>query len=430
MGESLVFESVKSFRGHLRPPSDKSLTHRALIFASLAKSGKESSVIHNPLLGEDCLRTQKILAQLGKPSLIENSTITMPSLGLISGKSFGLDCGNSGTTMRLLSGVFAGIEGLEVQLIGDESLSKRPMKRITDPLSQMGAQISGNFAPIHISGRKLHGISYNSPVASAQIKSAILLAGLNASSSVSVTEPEKSRDHTERMLMSLGVRLQGTDSLTVTLEPGQYWDPFEFYVPADISSAAFWMVAAALNSQSEIMLQQVGVNPTRSGILDVLEQVGVQVERSNEASELGEPTCNLTINAPQVLKPFEISGALVPRLIDEIPVLAVLATQCEGTTIIKDAAELRVKETDRIAVVGEALARMGADIEFQPDGMIITGPTPLSGAQIDSKGDHRIGMSFAIAASIAEGSTTILNADSIKTSYPSFVEDYKSLAQI
>ncbi len=427
--DSLTFERVMQFSGQIRPPSDKSLTHRALIFGALANESSQSTIINNPLMGEDCLNTRAILQKLGKNSTIGQHSISIPSNGKLSGTELVLDCGNSGTTMRLLSGLFAGISGLKVELIGDDSLSRRPMGRVVKPLRQMGADIFGETAPIKISGKQLSGIDYQSPVASAQIKSAILLAGLNASSEVTISEPYKSRDHTERMLTSLGVKLEYPDDKTVKLKPGQSWDPFEFNVPGDISSAAFWLVAASLFANSKVMLTEVGINPTRSGILDVLQQVGVLVTQSNFRSELGEPVADLEISSVADLQPFTISGDLVPKLIDEIPVLCILATQCQGTSIVSDAAELRVKETDRISIIGDGLLRMGANVELRPDGLVIHGSTPLNGIQIDSRGDHRIGMSFAIAASIAQGKTEILNSHSIKTSYPNFVEDYQTLAQ-
>lgn len=306
------------------------------------------------------------------------------------------------------------------------------MGRIATPLSQMGASIVGETAPVTVQGAPLHSIEYMSPVASAQIKSAVLLAGLQAEGVTRVDEPSPSRDHTERMLKALGVQVE-TEGTKVSIAGGQSWALFEMTVPGDISSAAFWFVAALTHPGSEVWFEDLGVNPSRTGILDLAnEMFGSQsplcIESTRE--ELGEPVCRLGVRTPSYLPAFRIEGALVPKLIDEIPVLAVLATQCQGTTTIRDAQELRVKETDRIAVVCRYLAEMGADIQPTPDGMIINGPTPLTGTAVDSAGDHRIGMAFAIAGSLAQGETQILNADAIDTSYPEFVEHFESLTGV
>lgn len=427
----LVYRRVKTFEGSIRPPSDKSLTHRALMFASMAEgvhpqSGLPESIIEWPLMGEDCECTRTILRTLGKPSRVgDDGEIRIDSRQEFSGESVVLDCGNSGTTMRLMSGLLAGLPGVSASLVGDHSLSKRPMGRVVEPLRLMGAQIDGEVAPLSVVGTSLRGIDYKSPVASAQIKSAILIAGLSAEGKTTVHEPSKSRDHTERMFQALGVDLK-VEGNSVSLNGGARWSPFSFSVPGDISSAAFFMVAAALREGSRVCLSGVGLNPSRTGILDVFEQVGVNVRVDPRGDQLGEPQGDIHVCHAK-LRPFEISGDLVPRLIDEIPVLAVLATQCEGRSVIRDAKELRVKETDRIVVVADALTRMGAKVEVFEDGMAVTGPTPLTGTVVDSAGDHRIGMSFAIAGSIADGVTTILNADSIKTSYPTFTEHYEFL---
>jgi 3-phosphoshikimate 1-carboxyvinyltransferase len=283
----------------------------------------------------------------------------------------------------------------------------------------MGAEVVGDTAPIEIHGGDLSGIEYASPVASAQIKSCILLAGLLACGRTTVIEPAKSRDHTERMLTAMGAQIfvQGK---AISVELCDKLDPFDMNIPGDISSAAFWLAAASMLPGSDLSLKGVNVNPTRTGILDVLNQVGVQIRLENERLENGEPVADISVS-PSQLHPFEISGDIVPRLIDEIPVLAVLATQCNGVSIIRDAKELRVKETDRIAVVSDALNRMGAKVAPTEDGMIIEGRTGLTGTEIDASGDHRIGMAFAIAGLIARGETLIQNADSIQTSYPNFV---------
>lgn len=426
MGHKLIFGRTGAFRGEIRPPSDKSLTHRAYMFAAIAKSG--TSAILDPLKGEDCESTLNCLEQLGAhiERVSANETL-VTAIEDWSTNPVTLDCGNSGTTMRLLCGILAGRPGVDATLIGDASLSKRPMGRVINPLKPMGAEIIGDTAPVHVVGRQLNGIQYNSPVASAQVKSAILLAGLNASGKTTVSEPTLSRDHTERMFTALGIELE-TEENQVSVAGGQSWDSFTFRVPGDISSATFFAVAAALHPESQVIFRHLGVNPSRTGLTDVFDQVGVVQAWEQLEPELGEPVAHYTVQGIDELLPFIIEGDLVPRLIDEIPVLAVLATQCAGQTVIHDARELRVKETDRIAVVTEGLTRMGADITATDDGMVINGPTPLHGATIDSAGDHRIGMSFAIAATIAEGETAILNAQAIQSSYPEFVEHFALLS--
>ncbi|QYK53815.1 MAG: 3-phosphoshikimate 1-carboxyvinyltransferase [Fimbriimonadaceae bacterium] len=425
MGQKLIFSRSGAFRGEIRPPSDKSLTHRAYMFAAIAKGG--TSVIHDPLKGEDCESTLDCLEKLGaKIERVSHEETRVSAIQNWNTTPVTLDCGNSGTTMRLLSGILAGQVGVNATLVGDESLSKRPMGRISAPLLLMGAEIAGATPPVTIHGRQLKSITYESSVASAQVKSAVLLAGLKAEGRTTVTEPALSRDHTERMFNALGVKLIQKAN-TVLVDGDQSWDSFTFRVPGDISSAAFFAAAAALHPGSQVTFQHLGLNPSRTGILDVLEQMGIRCEIENLDDELGEPVGNVTIQSSEELNPFVIEGDLVPRLIDEIPVLAVLATQCQGETVIRDAKELRVKETDRIAVVSDGLKKMGANVTPTEDGMIIIGPTPLHGATIDSAGDHRIGMSFAIAASIAEGETTILNADAIHSSYPEFEEHFTQL---
>ena len=355
-----------------------------------------------------------------------------------------LDCGNSGTTMRLLSGLLAS-RNLDCRLIGDASLSRRPMKRIGEPLRLMGATFEGDTPPIRIVGGNLKGIDYVSPVASAQVKSCCLLAGLRASGVTSVTEPSLSRDHTERMLRAMGAHIVRSgdnpepDSLantssrvahlspSVSIHPTCDLNPFEFSVPGDISSAAFFIVAAAILPQARLEILDLTVNPTRTGIFDVLEQCRVPFEIDSIREELGEPVADAVIGWARDPQPFIIEGSLVPRLIDEIPVLAILATQCSGTSIIRDARELRVKESDRIELVADGLRRMGAVVETFDDGMAISGPTALNGVTIDAHGDHRIAMAFAIAGLIADGTTTIHGADSIATSYPDFESDLMRL---
>jgi 3-phosphoshikimate 1-carboxyvinyltransferase len=343
-----------------------------------------------------------------------------------------LDCGNSGTTIRILSGLLAA-RPLDCTLVGDASLSKRPMGRIAAPLRQMGAEVEGDTPPIRIRGGDLHGIEYASPVPSAQVKSCCLLAGLRADGPTTVTEPSLSRDHTERMLQAMGatvVRDAGAARPSVTIQPTNDLRPFEFTVPADISSAAFFMVAAAILPQARLVLRDLSVNPTRTGIFDVLAQARVPFEIGAEREELGEPVADAIVGWAREPQPFTIEGALVPRLIDEIPVLAVLATQCLGVTTIRDAREMRIKETDRIEVVASGLRRMGASVETFEDGMSISGPTPLTGTTIDAQGDHRIAMAFAIAGLIARGTTEIDGAETIATSYPNFESDLMRLTLV
>lgn len=421
---NLSFTKLAALQGEFRPPSDKSLTHRSYMFGAFADG---PSIVRNPLRGEDCEDTRTCMIQLG----LRHEQLSPTEFRLIPAQEWTqptapLNCGNSGTTIRLLSGLVAS-RPLDVTMIGDASLSKRPMKRIAEPLRLMGANFEGDTPPIRIRGGNLKGIDYTSPVASAQVKSCTLLAGLLADGTTSVTEPSLSRDHTERMLTGMGVEVI-RDGLKVSVAGGQAAHAFEFDVPGDISSATFFMVLAALLDGSQITVQSLGVNPTRTGPFDVFRQAGVPFEFMNERLEMGEPVADVVIGTAPILKPFTIEGPLVPRLIDEIPVLAVLATQCEGTSIIHDAKEMRVKESDRIDLVADNLRRMGAKIETFEDGMAITGPTPLTGVQIDSKLDHRIAMSFAIAGCIAEGVTEIAGAESIRTSFPNFEEELARLA--
>ncbi len=455
----LTIQPIKALRGEFRPPSDKSLTHRAYMFGAAA-SGE--SIVRMPLTGEDCEATLRCLAQMG----LRFERMSPTEVRLIPASEWSqptdhLDCGNSGTTMRLMSGLIASRD-LDVTMIGDASLSKRPMKRIAEPLRLMGATLEGDTPPLRVKGNsRLKGISYQSPVASAQIKSCTLLAGLRAEGETWVTEPSLSRDHTERMLTALGVKvmrgvviqdgegqrieedidfdapgvLDALDEVmdvkgfTAGVPGGSVLNPFEFTVPGDISSAAFFMVAAAILPTSRIEIKDLSINPSRTGILDVFLEAGIPCIVDEERSELGEPVSDVVVAAPfEKKRGFNISGSLVPRLIDEIPVLAVLATQCEGETVIRDARELRVKESDRIELVAKGLRDMGAEVETFEDGMAIKGPVKLKGAVIEANHDHRIAMAFAVAGLAAEGETVIEGAESIATSFPSFEEDLRRLA--
>ncbi|MEI7577499.1 MAG: 3-phosphoshikimate 1-carboxyvinyltransferase [Armatimonadota bacterium] len=421
----LTINPVCSINGSIRPPSDKSLTHRAYMFAAFASS---ESVVRNPLRGEDCENTLRAMIHLG----LRHEMLGPEELRLIPTKEWmqpygPIDCGNSGTTMRLLAGLVAS-RPLNITFIGDASLSKRPMGRIRTPLELMGAEIEGERPPLTIRGGSLKGIDYISPVASAQVKSCTLLAGLRAEGITSVSEPSLSRDHTERMLRAMGCQLT-TEGLKVSIEGGQEGHGFEFNVPGDISSAAFFVVATALLPNSRLEVIELSVNPTRTGLLDVLTQCQTPFALFDIQEQLGEPVGSLVVETANHLQPFSIEGDLVPRLIDEIPVLAVLATQCEGTSIIRNAKELRVKESDRIELVANGLRGMGAKVETFEDGMAITGPTKLRATKIDAHGDHRIAMAFAIAGLIAEGTTEIDGADSIATSFPGFEVELARLCQ-
>ena len=429
----LEISAARGFDGELRPPSDKSLTHRAYMMSAIARG---ESAVRNPLRGEDCESTLACLAAMGLGFTRDGDEVRLRPLRDWRAPSGTLDCGNSGTTMRLLSGLVAS-RPLDVTMMGDASLSRRPMGRIAAPLRQMGARVEGERPPLRVVGGELTAITYESPVASAQVKSCVLLAGLRAQGRTTVIESAPSRDHTERMLRAMGVPvlalppgggLGGGTTHAVSLEPTDRLEPFGFTVPGDISSAAFFAVAAAILPLGRVMLRELSVNPTRTGLLDVLAQCDVPYTLIGEREELGEPIADVEVRAPRFLKPFTIEGALVPRLVDEIPVLAILATQCHGVSTIRDAAELRVKESDRIEVMADGLRKMGARIETHDDGLTITGPTRLSATHIDASGDHRIAMAFAVAGLVAQGKTAIDGAESIATSFPNFERELHRLA--
>ncbi len=414
--------------GELAVPGDKSISHRAVMLGSIAE-GKTS--ISGFLDGEDCLRTIEIFRQLGVSIVREGTTVIVESPGMLGWQlpTETLYAGNSGTTARLILGILAGSQ-ITSTLTGDEYLSKRPMKRVSLPLKSMGASIVGeldsNLLPLTISGGPLTAIDYDMPIASAQVKSAILFAGLNAEGETSVSEQTVSRDHTERMLEQFGADIQ-KDGNKVRVKGGRVLKGTEVRVPGDISSAAFFMVAAAMTEGSSVTFKDVGLNPTRTGILDVLKDMGAKVEILEQSGGLGEPFGTVNISYAG-LRGTEISGDLIPRLIDELPVIALLATQAEGITVIKDAGELRVKETDRIAAVTAELKKIGAQIEETEDGMIIHGPTALTGGTLASYGDHRIGMMAGIAALAASGPIEIEEPSCINISYPNFFDDLEKLA--
>lgn len=410
-------------RGELTVPGDKSISHRAVMFGALARGTTE---VTNFLQGADCLSTIDCFRRLGIE--IDNT----PEKILVHGKGLHglqaplemLDTGNSGTTTRLISGILAG-QCFETILNGDSSIQSRPMKRIMEPLAQMGADIvsiNGNgCAPLRIRpAASLHGISYQSPVASAQVKSCILLAGLYADTPTSVTEPQLSRNHTELMLSGFGADVR-TEGNTAVIRPEPDLRAMKLKVPGDISSAAYFIAAALTVPDSELLIKNVGINPTRDGILRVLREMGADISLQNKKISGGEPTADLLVKYSS-LKGTIIGGALIPTLIDELPVIAVLAALAEGTTIIRDAAELKVKESNRIDTVAAALTAMGAHVQATDDGMIIDGGYPLHGAVVDSHLDHRIAMSFAVAALAADGETEITGADCVRISYPDFYE--------
>ncbi|MCR5282322.1 MAG: 3-phosphoshikimate 1-carboxyvinyltransferase [Lachnospiraceae bacterium] len=419
----------RPLRGEITVPGDKSISHRAVMFGALAKGDTR---VTNFLQGADCLSTISCFEKLG--IRIENN----PGEVIIHGKGLhGLSApteilytGNSGTTTRLISGILAG-QPFSTTLTGDASICKRPMKRIIDPLSMMGADIKSEkdngCTPLRINPALLNGIAYNSPVASAQVKSAVLLAGLYAKGKTSVTEPVLSRDHTERMLRMFGANVT-SEGVTATIQPDPELSCADIFVPGDISSAAYFIAAASIVPGSEVLIKNVGINETRAGILKVAGAMGADIRLLNERGGVGEPVADLLVTyAP--LRGTIVSGSLIPTLIDEIPIIAVMAAAAEGRTIIKDAAELKVKESDRIFTVTENLKKMGADVTPTEDGMIIEGGRPLMGAAIDSYLDHRIAMSFQVASLIARGETTIKDADCVNISYPTFYSDLAALIQ-
>ena len=420
----------KKLKGTLRVPSDKSISHRAIMLASLNKG---TTVVKNFLRSEDCLNTLKAFKELGI-DIKDGQEIKIKSDGKRSLKEpFNvLDLGNSGTSIRLISGILAGQPFYSV-LTGDRYLRKRPMDRIAIPLRHMGAEIygreGGKYPPLTIIGKKkLSGINYKSPKASAQVKSCILLAGLFTDEPVSITEPSKSRDHTERMLKAYGVEVI-VEGLKVSLGKNRELEApeMEINVPADISSAAFFMVGAAITPGSEVTLKDVILNETRKGILDVMERMGVNFDIDNKRVVSGETVGDVTVRFSPNLKGATIEGDEIPKLIDEIPVIALLASQAEGETIIKDASELRVKESDRIKSTVENLKNIGVDAEELPDGMIIRGKSKIKGGKVCSYGDHRIAMTFIVASLISEDKIEIDDINCISTSYPNFLKDLQEL---
>jgi 3-phosphoshikimate 1-carboxyvinyltransferase len=424
----LVVRSSTRLRGRVRVPGDKSISHRALLLGALAEG---DSQIGGFLPSGDCLATLDCLRALGVETEAHDQTaLTVHGCGLygLRASTAPLNCVRSGTTMRLLAGILVG-QSFASTLTGDPQLLRRPMRRIIEPLRRMGAEIedTDGCAPLTIRGRSLRGYDHTLPVASAQVKSALLLAGLYADGPTIVREPGPARDHTERMLAAMGADIE-ISGLTITLSPCPplSLSPLSLSIPGDISSAAFPLVAATLVPDSRVTVEGVSVNPTRTGVLDVLRAMGADVALDNEREQGGEPVANVTVRSSDLVG-VEVGGDTVVRAIDEFPVLAVAATQAHGTTHVRDAAELRVKETDRVAAIVAGLRAMGAHIDPLPDGFIIEGPIPLRGAAVDSHGDHRLAMALAVAGLIAEGETVIKNAECIPDSFPGFVELMRGL---
>ncbi len=411
--------------GSLRVPGDKSISHRAFLFAALAEG--ESRIDEALSTGDvratiGCLRALRIDVDLVEGQ----ATVHGRGLRGLAAPARPLDCVRSGTTMRLLAGILAG-QSFHSVLTGDEQLLRRPMHRVVEPLRRMGADITDTDgrAPLTIHGRLLHGIDHDLPVASAQVKSALLLAGLFADGQTTMRQPGPARDHTERLLAAMSADVD-VDGLNVTVRPTQRLAPLIIRIPADVSSAAFPLVAATLVAGSRIVLVGVGVNPTRTGLLDVLAEMGADVRRENERVEGGEPVADLHVRSAG-LRAATVGGATVVRMIDEFPALAVAATQARGETVVRNAGELRVKESDRIDTLAGELRTLGARIEARPDGFVIDGPTQLRAGVVDSHGDHRLAMALAVAGLVADGSVTIEDAKCTADSYPGFFEQMRTL---
>lgn len=427
MGQVQLHTNATSLSGEINIPGDKSISHRAVMFGAIANG---TTTVTNFLLGDDCLSTISCFRKLGVVIEQDVNTVTVYGKGLegLTESSDILDVGNSGTTIRLLMGILAGRPFHNV-LVGDHSIGRRPMTRVVKPLSLMGAKIDGKkhgeFTPISIRGGELTGMEYTLPVASAQVKSSILFAGLQAEGTTTIHEPAKTRDHTERMIRQFGGKVE-SEGLTVKINGGQTLTASHVNVPGDISSAAFFLVAGAIVPNSEILLKNVGLNPTRTGIIDVMQAMGADITIVPNDSEQFEPTGDIIIKTSELVG-TTIEGDLIPRLIDEIPILALLATQANGKTVIKDAHELKVKETNRIDTVVNELSKLGASIEATEDGMVIYGKSTLGSGEVNSHGDHRIGMMLAVAALITKGEVILEDAEAISVSYPQFFQDLNNL---
>lgn len=422
--QKIILKSQKGLKGSVTIPSDKSISHRAIMFTSLAK-GK--SIIKNFSKGQDPLSSLKVCKALGIDAEFSNEELIVKSKGILSAPQTHLDCGNSGTTMRLMSGILAG-QNFNSTLIGDESLSKRPMKRVIEPLSLMGAKIESNEfkAPLKIYGQNLKPINYFSKLASAQVKSCILLAGMNIDGQTSFTEPYVSRNHTEIMLKYMGANIS-VNNTTVTIKKSEL-EPKTIEICGDISSAAYFIVAGLIVPNSKIILKNVGLNPTRTGIIEVAEKMGGNIEILDKRNISGEDVGDIQISYSN-LNACTIEGEIIPRLIDELPVIAILATQAKGTTIIKNAQDLRNKESDRIKAVVTELKKIGADIEETPDGFIINGKTNLKGdTEVETYHDHRLAMSLYVAGLICEKPIAINGFEWVDISFPEFDRLFNSLS--
>ncbi|HKX11761.1 MAG TPA: 3-phosphoshikimate 1-carboxyvinyltransferase [bacterium] len=426
----VVIQPEPTLKGEIQVPGDKSISHRAVMLSALAEG---QSVLRGLLMGEDVLSTIGCFQAMGVPIQVEKDRVAVGGVGLrgLKAPAKVLDCGNSGTTLRLMMGILAA-QPFETRLTGDASLNRRPMERVAKPLREMGAQIeefraSETERVIKVTGRPLRGIHYKLPMASAQVKSAVLLAGLYASGETVVEEGMASRDHSEIMLAAKGVELDRQGDL-IRLRPAVRLKAENLEIPGDISSAAFFLVGGAIGKDSEILLRNVGINPTRTGILDVLRAMGANIEELNPRKIAGEVTADLKVKAA-ALNATRIDGATIPRLIDEIPILCIAAAAARGKTEIRDAAELRVKETDRIAAMERELAKLGVKAQGQAEGIDVEGPARFQAGDFESGGDHRVAMSMAIAATQASAPSRIHDIGCVRTSYPNFFEQLQGLAK-
>lgn len=420
-----VLRKMRRIRGEVSVPGDKSISHRGVMLGALADG---DTVIDGFLMGADCLSTIECFRALGIKTDIEGGRVTVHGKGLdgLSAPEKQLYTGNSGTTTRLLCGILAA-QQFDCEITGDSSICKRPMGRVTKPLSLMGADIEGEYCPLKIRGTKLHGIRYDMTVASAQVKTALILAGLFAEGDTYVKEIEKSRDHTELMLAAMGADIS-TDGLLIRVSGKNRLSPIHICVPGDISSAAFFIAAASVMPDSEVLIKNVGMNKTRDGIVEVARNMGANISELNTRVENCEPVSDLLVKSAQ-LHGTKICGSIIPRLIDELPVIAVMAAVAEGETVIADAEELKVKETNRIAAVCTELKKCGVDIRETDDGMIIRGGNKIRKAEFKSYGDHRMAMSLAVMAQLADGECTIDDTDYVGISYPDFFEDFYGLEE-
>lgn len=421
----MVIQKIKKAVGQIKVPGDKSISHRAVMLGSLANGVTEISGF---LKGADCLSTIDCFRKMGIDIDINGENVTVHGNGLRGLKKPDemLYTGNSGTTTRLLCGILAG-QNFDTSITGDASIQKRPMGRVVKPLSMMGAKIENEYCPLYITGTKLHGIDYKMPVASAQVKTAIILAGLYADGETVIHEIEKSRDHTELMLSAMGADLT-VDNLDITVKPTNDLTAFNVDVPGDISSAAFFLVLGAIMPNSQITVTNVGINPTRTGIIDVLKDMGADITLENVHTSAGETVADITVRSSS-LKGTTVGGDIIPRLIDELPIIAVAAVFANGQTVIKDAQELKVKETNRIRAVVDEFNKCGIDITETDDGMIINGGKSIHGADFKTYGDHRMAMSLTVLAQLADGESTLDDSDCACVSYPTFFDDFYKLGE-